>query len=275
MSIPKKIHLSEAKIKEMVSNIINEMLSVSDDVVSETESVVSDILDRLPNFKNDWTTVSNGHQYLNCQMPIPIFGETYQLNLELHSFRYGFYDNSIAYGASVSFDDKVFNLTSCLIDGEMIKETFSDSIQHEVEHLFQRIKKGKALLSSNKSTFYDICVNNISSTDCDGFVSDLAYIGYMSFECEQDAFANELYSYLKNGGHYNGSPMEDMLSKLIKAVNRIETSGNDIDLRQALKIFTPRDANWFINKGHRAYQRALKKFQNVIKRLKIEKNLHN
>ena len=44
MSIPKKIHLSEAKIKEMVSNIINEMLSVSDDVVRETESVVSDIL---------------------------------------------------------------------------------------------------------------------------------------------------------------------------------------------------------------------------------------
>ena len=275
MSIPKKIHLSEAKIREMVSNIINEMLSVSDDVVRETESVVSDILDRLPNFKNDWTTVSNGHQCLKCQMHISIFGETYQLSLELHSFRYGFYDNSIAYGASVSFDDKVFNLTSCLIDGEIIEETFSDSIQHEVEHLFQRIKKGKSLLSSNKSTFYDICVNNLSSVDCDGFVSDLAYIGYMSFECEQDAFANELYSYLKNSGNYSGSPMEDMLSKLIKAVNRIETSENNSDLRQALKIFAPRDANWFINKGHRAHQRILKKFQNVIKRLKFEKKLHN
>ena len=275
MSIPKKVHLSEAKIKEMVSNVINEMLSVSDDVVSETESVVSDILDRLPNFKKDWTTLSNGHQHLNCQMPVSIFGETYQLNLELHSFRYGFYDNSIAYGASVDQESKIFNLTSCLIDGEMIEETFSDSIQHEVEHIFQRIKKGKALLSSNKSTFYDICVNNLSTTGCDGFIADLAYIGYMSFECEQDAFANELYSYLKNGGNYNGSPMEDMLSKLIKAVNRIETSGNDGDLRQALKIFAPRDANWFINKGHRAYQRALKKFQNVIKRLKVEKKLQN
>lgn len=97
----------------------------------------------------------------------------------------------------------------------------------------------------------------------------------MSFECEQDAFANELYSYLRNGGNYSGSPMEDIVIKLIKAVNRIETSGNDNDLRQALKIFAPRDANWFINKGHRAYQRTLKKFQNVIKRLKIEKKLHN
>lgn len=275
MSTPKKIHLSESKMKEMVSNIINEMLSVSDDVVSETESVVSDILDRLPNFKNEWTTVSNGHQCLNCQMHISIFGETYLLNLEVHSFRYGFYDNSIAYGASVSFDNKIFNLTSCLIDGEMIEETFSDSIQHEVEHIFQRIKKGKTLLSLNKSTFYDICVNNLSSMDCDGFIADLAYIGYLSFECEQDAFANELYSYLKNGGDYGGSPMEDMLVKLLKAINRIETSGNDNGLRQALNVFVPRDANWFIDKGYRAYRRFLKKFQNVIKRLKIEKKLHN
>lgn len=275
MSTPKKIHLSESKMKEMVSNIINEMLSVSDDVVSETESIVSDILDRLPNFKNKWTTVSNGHQCLNCQMHISIFGETYLLNLEVHSFRYGFYDNSMAYGASVSFDNKIFNLTSCLIDGEMIEETFSDSIQHEVEHIFQRIKKGKTLLSSNKSTFYDICVNNLSSMDCDGFIADLAYIGYLSFECEQDAFANELYSYLKNGGDYGGSPMEDMLVKLLRAINRIETSGNDSGLRQALKVFVPRDANWFIDKGKRAYRRFLKKFQNVIKRLKIEKKLHN
>lgn len=275
MSTPKKIHLSESKMKEMVSNIINEMLSVSDDVVSETESIVSDILDRLPNFKNEWTTVSNGHQCLNCQMHIPIFGETYLLNFEVHSFRYGFYDNSIAYGASVSFDSKIFNLTSCLIDGEMIEETFSDSIQHEVEHIFQRIKKGKTLLASNKSTFYDICVNNLSSMDYDGFIADLAYIGYLSFECEQDAFANELYSYLKNGGDYGGSPMEDMLVKLLKAINRIETSGNDSDLRHALKVFAPRDANWFIDKGKRAYRRFLKKFQNVIKRLKIEKKLHN
>lgn len=275
MSTPKKIHLSESKMKEMVSNIINEMLSVSDDVVSETESIVSDILDRLPNFKSEWTTVSNGHQRLNCQMHISIFGETYLLNLEVHSFRYGFYDNSIAYGASVSFDNKIFNLTSCLIDGEMIEETFSDSIQHEVEHIFQRIKKGKTLLTSNKSTFYDICVNNLSSMDCDGFIADLAYIGYLSFECEQDAFANELYSYLKNGGDYGGSPMEDMLVKLLKAINRIETSGNDSGLRRALKIFAPRDANWFIDKGYRAYRRCLKKFQNVIKRLKIEKKLHN
>ena len=121
MSTPKKIHLSESKIKKMVSNIINEMLSVSDDVVSETESIANDILDRLPNFKNEWTTVSNGHQCLNCQMHISIFGETYLLNLEVHSFRYGFYDNSIAYGASVSFTNKIFNLTSCLIDGEMIE----------------------------------------------------------------------------------------------------------------------------------------------------------
>ena len=78
------------------------------------------------------------------------------------------------------------------IDGEIIEDSVSDSVQHELKHYFQELKIGKDF--SDRSYYQRILDFKRSDDPVYRTIGDLAYLCYKP---EQEAYANGLYAYLK------------------------------------------------------------------------------
>ena len=77
------------------------------------------------------------------------------------------------------------------ISGTIVKKDAMDSIQHELEHLYQQIMMGKIFKDSYK--YANIKTNRNSN---DEIVRKTAELVYGCIKSEQDGFINGLYAYL-------------------------------------------------------------------------------
>lgn len=272
-SLSKKYSLTEGQLRMSLKKVITEVLSVANEVLSETDYVVNQIKDLLKN--NNSMILWHGREF-TWDGDIIIFSEKYQTHIEIYNYPDGVMPNR-EFGASISYNNKIFNLSFFEIDGEIDERTFSGSIQHEIEHVYQRIKKGKDLLNDKHQTFYSLIQKNISSLDNNGYDRKFALIGYMSNECEQDAYANELYSFVKNQKWTSKreeliifSPSYKMLYNLHDAISSIKNEDDLVNILKSEKKFFPRKKEWFIKIGEKAYVRYQNKLNHVIKRLKID-----
>ena len=77
------------------------------------------------------------------------------------------------------------------ISGTIQKNALMDTIQHEVEHLYQQIMMGKEFGDEG----IGVITNSLSSKN--KFVKTVALFLYMSLKSEQEGFANGLYAYCR------------------------------------------------------------------------------
>lgn len=124
------------------------------------------------------------------------------------------------------------------ISGHIDKSSLKDSIQHEIEHIFQQYKMGKRFEDENITS-----IINTSFSKGNEYAKSVANIVYMSLKNEQEGFANGLYAYCKDDPvHYRerflSSPAYEKLDQLKKDKEFIEKNLTNTHLINEINKFS-------------------------------------
>ena len=185
-------------IKEELKNAINEELSISLTVSNEANVVIREI-EKM---------ISDAEQ---CESEIPCTKKktfTFErnfigVNVCFNVFYYNFISKESLFSANGKYDYlssysyKVLNkwyvgIRCYGVSGGLSKDDLSDSVQHELEHIFQG-EKGNGKITEPSQKYFNIAAN-LSNSDEDK--RRIAEILYISTDYEQDAFVNGLYANL-------------------------------------------------------------------------------
>ena len=272
MSVRMTKPILQEVIVDAVKKTISEMLAVSEDVIRETEQVKKEILDIVEKTK---VFDKNGNAFSHTVEPINIFGYTFSADITYNHFSEKILSGVIeSPGATCSFNNKTLSVSFYSFGDHGIDEnTFSDQLQHEIEHIYQRIKKGKDIFSERSKNYYDICAKHLGSGD--RVLKNLAIIGYFSQPAEQDAFCNGLYAFLKTK---KVPDIDKMLEQTdaIRCFTLLNIALNDThdewvrhEYEEKAKTVFKKNIKTIVDTGYKASRRFKNKIEKVIKRIKL------
>ena len=186
-----KVILTEEQLK----TIIKEELGINKQVVEYSSDIFIKIVDKLKTNDED-IKIEKNELFIKKTFPLSYYVKDMKLSISV-TFRNfldktfnKFYEipyvtdgNSIIVNKNTSF---VF-INIYAISGTIVKEKAMETIQHEVEHIFQHIQMGKEFSGENlyAKIKTDIMQNN-----------DVGLLMYYCLKNEQEAFSNGLYAFL-------------------------------------------------------------------------------
>ena len=234
-----------------ISRLITEEYGVNR-LVSEGQKTISDIVRKQ--LENEQLKQNkDGVYYKEYNFPTNVF---FGVKLNMFFIIYYFeniedyYNNSdkYAYNEKTKYNsvDNTYNIIikSISINGNLKKDSFEDTIQHELEHVFQMYMSNKNALFKNKDLYEKIVfyINNDDSID--DFSKKVAYALYICFKPEQDAIINGLdasleYGYIDKVKHdlYKSYAYE-MLLNLKETIKEIEEIDDEFDIKSMnIKVY--------------------------------------
>lgn len=248
------------KLNEDINRVLNEELGIADDVKNATNTIYNRIVEEYKNKKYQEDKLIDdgvGQKYGNFYMD-DIFG--YKLFVEYYiiNFRDNFYRNKYIKKNGKNYLDSFSNikfiknrkkpLLSQIIviieslSGKIINiETAKDSIQHELEHIYQQTKMGKEFGGTD--------LYNLASSDLNGknkYRHSIGIIVYMSFKNEIEGFANGLYSFVVErmksypiniNKIFQESPAYEKLQQVYEAIDFINSHMNDTEMNNAFSDY--------------------------------------
>lgn len=256
-------------IRESLDKLMLEELGIADEVVMKTNALKKIIYNDSRNGKKQ--KLDNGVSLVNGDVIFNIFGEEFTVFYKIYNYyNYETYYEKSDYFSpqcNVLYDAKQINLSILSISGEFQENSFGDSIQHELEHMYQIKMQGKGLFQDNN--MYEKAISNINSDLYNGWVSKLANIIYYSRNEEHDAFVNGLYQQLIDP---NAFGVEDYIIKtstpykislMLNAVkNEIKDNYENEDLNQAC-VFFKKPRRWFVSQCEIGIRKIIKKIMKV------------
>lgn len=254
-------------LTETIDLFINEELGIADDVAKATNDIKKLILTDLKNAQK--RQVSEGVWERSNTVTCNLFG----MNVSIEYIHYNFRDYDTYYsnadefyfGGESSFTNKRIFLKILSISGEIQENTFGDTIQHEVEHLYQASMQNKPLLQNN--SLYDKARDDKSRNE---WRFKLKQIVYYTRNEEQDAFVNGLYAqlispdalYQKQQIIKSSNPYK--IAALLKSLEKnIAENENNQELIDAAKYYR-RPVKWFITQCNIGSRKILKKMMKVV-----------
>jgi hypothetical protein len=171
----------------------------------------------------------------------------------------------------------VLDVNLGLVNYDITPSTFNEVIQHELNHLYQKIYKLDNIKTVSQNTFnkwmplYDKAINNINNAN--KYISDISYVYYYLNNGEQDAYINGLYGNIMNSKPNN---IEEFVKttrqyKTLNKLKEIEKSiynwnENDEELIEAKNFFIKSDLSLKCFKSQLLsfIQSNLNRFQNKI-----------
>lgn len=199
MQVDKNIH-------RIVHCVLNEELGVSTVVTNATLDIMNQIANQSDDELRSYPPTVNRHYPLkatNIDYEIAN-GVTIRLNVSIVDFDSNeellrfkkLYPKegshiSKAKTSKLTNDSKIpINITIVRVGGQITEGNY-ETLQHEVEHAFQKaMKKGE--LSDDR---YDKNINVLSNST-NSLLRKVSRVNYLSYRHEQDAFANGLYALL-------------------------------------------------------------------------------
>lgn len=193
-------------IEYNLNNILIESGGISKEVVKETDRIKKLISKHLSQVNG--RSLNNGIAQCKVSFDDTVFNDTYHFNVSMINYRYYelWRDYHKQYKAKtdayIDRDKKILSINIFAIEGEIVVQSFENSLHHELQHYFDVEKSGYTwatddlyklslkLINTKKSE-----VNNNEETE--EIVNFIGYLFYISFQGEQQGFANGLYSYLK------------------------------------------------------------------------------
>lgn len=170
---------------------------------------------------------------------------------------------------------KTINLTIISIHGKIVKTDMYESLQHELEHFFEKQKYNKPY---KDKALHDFCNTKIRNplTDYDLI---LANIVYLSRKYEQRAYANGLYQFLLKSNtimELDNNLMETRLFqglKLLKYYVKLlkNTDENHPLLKAAIKPYKDNfniNYHWFVKTGDNAIDNIIKIIGKTVSKVK-------
>lgn len=193
--------------KEQISKALNESLKLLLNEEGGIASLVTDDSYKVSSFirqkiKETKPMKFEGYTFRHIDFQYILFEQLEtEISINFYNFKtYAAYDSigsTMSFGAASSFEDRKIELSFFAIGGEIDDRTLNEQLQHEISHLYRAFKKGNVLLNQKRTSLYNFAASKLNSTN--QYESMIANIIYMSFDEEQNAFANGLYSLmLKN-----------------------------------------------------------------------------
>ena len=189
---------------EKFKKILSEEMGVADEVINMTNDVYALICESIKNkeYANDGTgTVTTS--FKGCKITI-----TYEyLNFNTpEEYKYAS-NGKLGYGWSVFIDRRLslMRVQICAVSGTIQKGMALDTIQHEIEHIYQQCLSQKEFGDSLR---YAGIRKDMESKDQS--ISKAGRIMYGCLKSEQEGYANGLYSFLMS---QHGPKAENFLQK--------------------------------------------------------------
>lgn len=242
--VPKE-YLILNEISSKINEAINEELGISDEVKDKSAKLRDDVINRLKNIEK--TIIDSGVSEKKDNFQIEIANKKVFVQVHYYNFRDNtYYLNFIKKHGNIEHsstsNDGRFNviiLNFYSISGYIDKIDLYDSIQHEVEHIFQQVKAKKTFGNSN---LYLYAYNSLNSDQIEKRI--LALISYMSNSFEQDGYVNGLYAFLKENYRFNSkrfdvkeSPVYNKLTDLIYAKDFLIKNKNNANLQNEISYY--------------------------------------
>ena len=174
--------------------ILNEEMGIADKVVSITHEIYNEIEKSIRNREYQ----KDEHSRLIGNIKVYIFDCKVSLSYEYLNFQdkmdyYYSKAGKLGYGWSTFLDKKLslMFVEICAVSGTIIKDLAYDSIQHEVEHIYQQYLAGKEF---KKPMEYARVMKDMSSKN--DIERKAGRLVYGCIKSEQEGFSNGLYSFL-------------------------------------------------------------------------------
>lgn len=210
---------------EELRKIIKEELGISDKVTELSRQFFSEMIDKIPEAegreKNDIM--------VKKEFPLTFFVDGVKVSCSVVYRNFLSKDFSRIYDTPYVTDGSSFRVSNklflCFINvfavcGTLNKEKAMETIQHEIEHIFQQIRMGR---SFGGDSMYIKIKTDMESGDENR--SKVARLLYYTLKSEQEGFNNGLYAFLMDTPEPYS---EDLLKKS-------ETWGNYVFSRNTLK----------------------------------------
>lgn len=257
-------------VRKSIDKLISEELGIS----NEVKKVINGIYDMIKSLLRDCPkeTIKEGLIWKKSgTIEYNIFGDDYSIIFTVFNFlNEGVYENcaeNIIPYSSVLISKKIIEINSISISGVIDESTFSDSMQHEIEHLFQIKMQGKPLFFNNG--LYDKAIKNIRSNENNGWISRLSTIIYYTRNEEHDAFVNGLYAQLiRNDAFYKSKEIirksdAYKISSILKVYEKeLIDNFDDEDFIKSAKFFN-KSRKWFISQCDIGVKKIIKKIMKV------------
>ena len=146
------------------------------------------------------------------------------------------------------------------------------SLQHEVHHLFQTIKKGKPLIDVADMGDYNFYQNLLKSEDESEKI--IGYTLYYVIKAEKEAFSNGLYREImeQNKETYNTSPIKILQSNItyknIKYIDFYINNNKKINSLKSKLLELNIDFNSYINIAFNVVENYIKSFSRIVYKAK-------
>lgn len=201
------MNLLEKKIYSIVRKVINEERGINDEVYNAANEILSLIrrdADMNMDDGNYASAFKGAAQVIRNEFPFNLAGEeigviynTYIFpSTEVYNSYKRTYPHQIMSATSqYKKDDAQIFVVYNYVENEGYDESICDRVQHELEHLYQEIKKGGVFPMTPLKKRVNVGLMRRK----DGNVFNASFILYCAREYEQDAFANGLYNWLMNG----------------------------------------------------------------------------
>ena len=263
--VNKKVILTEEQFNHFKDYLLKESLSIADDVIHATSMV----LNKIQNLINE-KKASGSFQF-------DLFGEVFTIVWKSNS--------DATNCANVNLKDKILFISFIFSQDNMMLWNIADSIQHEIEHIYQWVKKpSHEMLSPRRGKVYDKVVELFSHYSEDTIQHNVLEAIYISYPEEQDAFVNGLYSVISKSKNrfqvsmiISDSPINKLKRNLIQINYNLYNNDKFIEskeLNEILEILN-RDLKWLRKTLNKGINRLARKMAHVEKKVIEDLNNHS
>ena len=270
------------KKKNMLKGILNEELSISNDVNNLTLKIKSVIGDDYKRNNANPTLYKTIHHRLNLVVFFNKIVVTYNdMNIEVLYHVLDTENEELTKLYLSKFPSRTNNeklhLTFYFVgdDDKINWKIGAEHVQHEVEHLFQLYKKEKPILSDEKMKEYNK-LNSLTNSD-DFYEQVIGYTYYYYIKAERNAIINGIYRYIidanTNGEIVNPLQMikDTQYYNNIQIIKKVINDNNHhlnlenklLNYNKTLKSFL-RIANRMVDEYTKAFGRLLYKVKKDI-----------
>lgn len=265
-----------------IKQVIKEELSISNDVIYITNNLCDIIEKRLKNCDKSYDNTYNCN-FANGDFIYKILDYDFSINYTCYYCSNNQQIKSLSENnkifATSSFTDKNITINFIIIQGQIEEKSFYDSMQHEVEHMYQSIKKGELLIDDENDFRYKKIKYILANGTRNRFEYSIAICLYLSRSIEQDGFVNGLYNLLMKGNlqtideYLKQSDAYAYLYTLKLTINDLKNE-NDDDFYLALKNFSLTKETLFqiAEKGFKRFQIKIGKIYTRARNDMIKKN---
>ena len=267
--------LLEKKIYSIVRKVINEERGISDEVYNAANEVLSLIRRDADMNMNDgnYASAFNGDaQVIRNEFSFDFAGEEISVvyntyifpsNDVYNSYKRMYPHQIMSATSQYKKDDAQIFVVYNYVEGNGYDDSICDRVQHELEHLYQEIKKGGTFPRSPLKK--RVNVGLMRRKDKNVFIA--SFILYCARDYEQDAFANGLYNWLMNGnGDKNeivrGSGIAKYRRMCLKYISELEKLPQEE--KERVSDFLGISVDRVIKKGYNACTKMKNKANRVI-----------